>query len=666
MAMDRRRVFEVRRALVCLLLASSYGLSCRNALGAAESDSLSIGALKQLSIEELMNLDVTSVSKQPEPYGHAPAAIEVVTQNEIRRAGASSIPEALRLADNLNVAQVNSHDWAISARGFNAALGNKLLVMIDGRTVYSPLFSGVFWNVQDYLLEDIDRIEVISGSGGTLWGANAVNGVINISSKSAKDTQGLYLEAGGGAPELKRFTGVRYGGTLGSDVYFRAYGKYFDRGNEKFVDGNDASDSWSIRQGGFRVDSYASPGNVLTVQGDLYGSDLNIAAGGEGRTSGSNVLGRWSHVISDDSNTSLQVYYDRTHLVDPITNQFATAEILTDDLDTYDLDFQHHIRLNPRNRIAWGLGFRFTHDVVHPAQNLTFLPTTLNRNLYNGFMQDEVMLNKNLFLTLGTKLEHNDYTGFEWEPSGRLQWNIADDQMFWSAVSRAVRTPSRIDSDLREPNPVTTILAGDSGFKSETLIAYELGYRARLGSTASASLSTFYNDYTKVRSVNFTPGTIVPLYFTNDLIGDTYGAELSVDYQVLERWRLHGGYDLLKENIRVKPGGFDLSNALNETEDPQQQFFLRSSFDLPRNFELDGALRWVDKLIANNNGLPATVPSYFELDVHLGWHPIPKLELAIVGQNLLHDHHPEYGVPIAIPNREEIQRSVYGKVSYSW
>jgi len=664
--MDRRRVFEGRRTLIGLLMVSIYGLACRNALCAVESDSLSIGALKHLSIEELMNLDVTSVSKQPEPYGRAPAAIQVITQNEIRRAGASSIPEALRLADNLNVAQVNSHDWAISARGFNTALGNKLLVMIDGRTVYSPLFSGVFWNVQDYLLEDVDRIEVISGPGGTLWGANAVNGVINISSKNAKDTQGLYLEAGGGGPELKGFTGVRYGGTLGSDVYFRAYGKYFDRGNEKFDDGNDASDSWSMRQGGFRIDSYAYPGNVLTVQGDLYGSDLNIAAGGEGRTSGGNVLGRWSHVISNDSNTSLQVYYDRTHLVDPITNQFATAEILTDDLDTYDVDFQHHIRLNPRNRIAWGLGFRFTHDVVDPARNLTFLPTTLNRNLYSGFMQDEVMLNKNLFLTLGTKLEHNDYTGFEWEPSARLQWNIAADQMLWSAVSRAVRTPSRIDSDLREPNPVTTILAGDSGFKSETLIAYEMGYRARLGSTASASLSTFYNDYTGVRSLNFTPGTIVPLYFTNDLTGDTYGAELSADYQVLERWRLHGGYDLLQENIRVKPGGFDLSNALNETEDPQQQFFLRSSFDLPRNFELDSALRWVDKLIANNNGLPATVPSYFELDVHLGWHPMPKLELAIVGQNLLHNHHPEYGVPIAIPNREEIQRSVYGRVSYGW
>jgi iron complex outermembrane receptor protein len=664
--MDRRRVFEVRRALVCLLLVSIYGLTCRRALSATESENSSIGALKQLSIEELMNLDVTSVSKQAEPYGRAPAAIEVITQDQIRRSGASSIPEALRLADNLDVAQQNSHDWAISARGFNTALGNKLLVLVDGRTVYTPLFSGVFWNVQDYLLEDIDRIEVISGPGGTLWGANAVNGVINISSKSAKDTQGLYLEAGGGGPELKGFTEVRYGGVLGSDVYFRAYGKYFDRGSEVYANGNNASDSWNMRQGGFRIDSYASPGNVLTAQGDLYGSDLNVTAGGSGNTAGGNLLGRWSHVISADSNTNLQLYYDRTRLVDPITNQFGTAEILTDELETYDFDFQHHIRLNERNRIAWGLGYRFTHDVVQQAQNLAFLPPTLNRNLYSGFVQDEVMLIKDVFLTLGSKLEHNDYTGFEWEPSGRLQWNVAPDQMLWTAVSRAVRTPSRIDRDIREPNPLTPIFVGESSFRSETLIAYEMGYRAHLGSSTSASLSTFYNGYDNVRSLSYTPVTIVPVFFANNLAGDTFGAELSMDYQIIDQWRLHGGYDLLRERIHVKSGQFDFNKALNETEDPQQQFFLRSSLDLPRNIELDGALRWVDKLIANNNGLPATVPSYFELDVHLGWHPVPKLELAIVGQNLLHDHHPEYGVPIAIPNREEIQRSVYGKVSYRW
>ena len=618
-------------------------------------------AYKKMSLEELMNLDVTSVSKQSEPYGQAPAAIQVITQDEIHRSGASSIPEALRLADNLEVAQKNSHDWGISARGFNTDLANKLLVLMDGRTLYTPLFSGVFWNVQDYLLEDIDRIEVISGPGGTLWGANAVNGVINITSKSARDTQGLYVEGGGGT-ELRYFTGVRYGGTLASNVYYRVYGKYFDRGNEVFPDGSNASDSWAMGQGGFRVDDYASGGNVLTLQGDGYGSGVNIPAGGEGMASGGNILGRWSHTISDDSDMSLQLYYDRTHLADPISNQFGTADILKDDLDTYDLDFQHRFRLGGRNRFVWGLGYRYTHDEVGQAANLAFLPSPLDHNLYSVFAQDEIMLVKDLYLTLGTKLEHNDYTGYEWEPSGRLQWNITSNQMVWGAISRAVRTPSRVDRDLAEPNSPPTILAGGSNFVSETLIAYELGYRAQLGRKVSASVSTFYNDYNNVRSLSFTPATIVPLFFANNLEGYTYGAEFSATYQVFDWWRLHGSYDLLEEHLSVEAGQTDIEHALNETSDPKHQMSFRSSMDLPQNVELDAGLRWVDTLHNNNSGVVGTVPSYFELDARLGWRPVKNLELSFVGQNLLHDQHPEFGAPS--PTREEIVRSFYGKVSW--
>lgn len=619
-------------------------------------------AYKKMSLEELMNLDVTSVSRQPEPYSQAPAAIELITGDEIRRSGASSIPEALRLADNLEVAQKNSHDWAISARGFNTDLANKLLVMIDGRTVYTPLFSGVFWNVQDYLLEDLDRIEVISGPGGTLWGANAVNGVINIISKSAEDTQGLYVEAGGGT-ELEAFTGVRYGGMLASNVYFRVYGKYFDRGDEVYTNGNKASDTWWMSQGGFRMDAEVSPKDNLTLQGDIYGSDVNIPTGGEGKASGGNVLGRWSHTISDDSGMSLQLYYDRTHLFDPISNQFGPVSVLTDDLDTYDLDFQHQFVLGERNHFVWGLGYRFTHDVVNEAQNLAFVPPVFDQNLFSGFVQDEILLVKNVHLTLGTKLEHNDYTGFEVEPNVRLQWNFTTNQMLWGAISRAVRTPSRVDRDIREPNAPTPVLAGMPSFVSETLVAYELGYRAQLGTKFSASVSTFYNDYNNVRSLSSTPATIVPLFFANNLEGDTYGAELSATYQVLDWWRLHGGYDFLKEHIHVKPGQIDLDNALNETADPQNQFSLRSSMDLPAQLELDSALRWVDKFTINNSGVPATVPSYFELDARLAWHATKNLELSIVGQNLLHERHLEYGVPGA-PNTEEIVRSVYGKVTW--
>jgi iron complex outermembrane receptor protein len=677
MKLSRTIINKWSVALVWLMVATILKLQAQEKLPeqtpSLDSTNLMGPAIyKKMTLEELMDQDVTSVSKEPEPYREAPAAIDVITGDEIQRSGASSIPEALRLADNLDVAQKNSHDWAISARGFNTSLANKLLVLIDGRTVYTPLFAGVFWDQQDYLLEDIDRIEVISGPGGTLWGANAVNGVINITTKDAKDTQGLYVEGGGGS-QLRDFGGVRYGGVLASNIYYRVYGKYFDRSDEIFPDGSNASDSWRMGQGGFRIDDEATAQNHFTVQGDFYLGDENVDTGGDAHTGGGNILGRWSHIFSDDSDMSLQLYYDRTHLTDPIPANPTTGEpagILTDDLDTYDLDFQHRFHLGQRNNIIWGLGYRFTHEVDQNAPPLEFLPPTLDQNLFSGFAQNEIMLLKNLFFTLGTKIEHNDYTGFEFEPSGRLQWNATSKQMIWAAVSRAVRTPSRVDEDERVPfAPPTSsvfpnLLTGSSDFDSETVIAYELGYRAQLGRKISASISTFYNDYDDVRSTGITPTTVLPFVFQNNLRGDTYGVELSADYQILGWWRLHGGYDLLKEQIRVKPGQIDINDALNETSDPQQQFSIRSSMDLPKNVELDAGLRWVDTLHNNSGATVGTVPSYFEMDARLAWHPTKHLEFSVVGQNLLHDQHPEYGFPG--PTREEIVRSVYGKISFNW
>jgi iron complex outermembrane receptor protein len=634
---------------------------------------LSPTALKKLSVEELMAIEVTSVSKRPEKLSETASAIQVVTGEDIRRSGASSIPEALRLADNLEVAQKGSHNWAISARGFNTDSANKLLVLMDGRSVYTPLFSGVFWDQQDYLLEDINRIEVISGPGGALWGANAVNGVINIISKSAKDTQGVYVEGGGGS-ELRGFGGVRYGGTLASNVFFRVYGKYFDRDDAIFPNGTDASDSWRMGQGGFRMDAELSEQDTFTLQGDFYGGEEDIATGGTAKLNGNNILGRWSHSSSEDSDLSLQAYYDRTHLRLPVpANAFAPAGTLEDDLDTYDVDFQHRFQLSPRQQVVWGLGYRFTHDVVANAPALAFLPPTLDHHLFSGFVQDEIRLIENLALTLGTKVEHNDYTGFEFGPSARLAWTPTERQTVWAAVSRAVRAPSRIDRDIRLPTPgaapvVENLLIGGAGFKSETVIAYELGYRAQLGAKLSASLAAFYNEYDDIRSTSLSPpdpvfGLPFPLFYENNLEGHTYGFELSTTYQLLDWWRLHGGYDLLQADIRVKPGQVDFNNALNETADPEHQFSLRSSMDLPYHLELDARLRWVDSFRFNNAGTADTVPSYFELDVRLAWHPTKNLELAIVGQNLLQDQHLEY--VIASPNpRTEVQRSVYGKVTW--
>ena len=661
-----RRRFDARSAslLLALSTASVVGIVY------ADSDESPSGNLKQLSIEELMNIEVTSVERHPEKLRQAPSAIQVITQEDIRRSGATSIPEALRLADNLEVAQKNSHDWAISARGFNAALGNKLLVMIDGRTVYTPLYSGVFWDAQDYLLEDIDRIEVISGPGGTLWGANAVNGVINIITKSAADTKGTYAEAGGGN-QLQEFGAARYGGTLAPNVDFRFYGKYFDRNDEVFANGTTAPDAWHQERGGFRIDSQASSRDTISIHGDIYEGHEDVDTGGAGQASGGNVVGRWGHVFSDQSDLSLQTYYDRTHLLDPIPAVFlgalelSPAGPLQDDLTTFDTDFQHRFALGERNHIVWGLGYRFTHDVVRNSPSLGFLPTTLDQNLYSGFLQDEIVLSPDWSAIIGSKVEHNDYTGFDAEPNVRLSWRPAPGQSLWSAISRAARTPSRIDHDLIEPaSSPLVILEGGRDFGSEYVTAYELGYRGGVGSQVTGSISTFYNVYNDIRSTSFTPGTIVPLYFANNLEGKTYGVEVSGTYQVLENWSLHAGYDLLEENLTVKPGQFDLNDALDETSDPKHQVSIRSALNLPRAVDFDLALRWVDALRINSGPTVGTVPSYFELNTRLAWRASNNLDLAIVGQNLLHAHHPEYGFPD--PTRVEIQRSIYGKIAWHY
>lgn len=624
--------------------------------------------LKRMSLQELMDLEVTSVSRRPERLVETPSAIQVVTNEDIRRSGAGNIPEALRLATNLHVGQRGSHAWNISARGFNTELGNKLLVLIDGRSVYTPLYSGVFWDRQDTLLEDVDRIEVISGPGGTLWGANAVNGVINITTKSAADTHGTFVEVGTGST-LRTTFAARYGGTLAPDVHFRVYGKYFDRDGAVFENGNRAPDSWQMGQGGFRLDAATAGGNEFTLQGDFYGGDQGVVAGGRSTVAGGNILGRWSRRLANDSDIDLQVYYDRTHLATPIAalvingTQFAPAGTLVDDLHTYDVDFQHRINAAGGHRIVWGLGYRFIQDRLQNAPAVAFLPPSLDQSLLSGFVQDEIKLGDFVSVTLGSKLEHNDYTGWEAEPGVRLEWNPQPGHTVWAAVSRAVRAPSRIDRDLSQPAPqFIVVLAGGPEFASETVTAYELGYRAHADSKLITAVSAFFNDYDDVRSTTFTPATILPLFFANDLEGETYGVEVSANYQLTERSRLHLGYTFLHGDIRLKPGAVDINNALNETADPRHQWSLRYSVELLRAVGLDAGLRWVDSFVINNGGVAASVGDYTELDVRLVWHVSERMELSLVGQNLLHDRHLEYGPPG--PAREEIERSVHGKATW--
>src|ERR1700728_711223 len=386
----RRRAATV---LTCLLL----GQAAAQALGDT-SEATPTGQLKQMSVEDLMNVEVTSVAKAPQKLLQAAASIQVITADDIRRSGATTIPEARRLADNLEVAQINAHDWAISARGFNANLANKLLVLIDGRAVYSPLYGGGLLNVQDYLLQDIDRIEVISGPGGTLWGANAVNGVINIITKSAKDSQGAYAQAAGGK-ELEELAGVRYGAEVAQDLYVRFYGKYTDQGDEVTSTGATAADSWHMGRGGFRLDATPSAQSNLTLQGDFYSGSESYGTIGDAALSGGNLLGRWTHTMSDDSAFSLQMYYDYTYLAQPFAASppaayytgFPAAS-LTDVVNTVDVDFQYHFRLAERHQVIWGLGYRATHEVDEDASVVQFAPPALDQSLYSGFLQDEVML----------------------------------------------------------------------------------------------------------------------------------------------------------------------------------------------------------------------------------------------------------------------------------
>lgn len=370
------------------------------------------------------------------------------------------------------------------------------------------------------------------------------------------------------------------------------------------------------------------------------------------------MLGRWTRTLANASELSVQAYFDRTHLRDPFgASPFAPAGFLIDDLDTYDFSLQHRLAPAGRHTLVWGGGYRLLRDNVRQdAPNLTFVPAQRDQSLGNLFLQDEISLTPSFALIVGTKLEHNDYTGVEIEPNVRARWRLADDQLVWAAISRAVRTPTRLDRDLAEPAPPTVLISGGSEFAAETLLAYELGYRATLGAALSGSLSFFYNDYDRLRGLAVTPVTFVPLVYRNSLEADSYGAELSAEYRPGERWRLRAGYAYVESDVRVKPGQSDFFNALDETADPRHQLSLHTSVDVTPRVEFDTGLRWVDTLRVNNNGAPATVPSYWELDLRLGWRLNDTLEFSLVGRNLLHAHHPEFGPPG--PSRAELDRSV--------
>jgi iron complex outermembrane receptor protein len=640
-ALSRHRKGNRAAGLVPVLVALGALLFAGN-LSAQTPDSLpSPGALKNMSLEQLMAIEVSSVSRRPERLSETASAIQVITRDDIRRSGATRLPEALRLATNLEVDQLDASQWSISARGFNSPLANKLLVLIDGRIIYTPLFAGVFWDQQDVLLEDIEQIEVISGPGATAWGANAVNGVINITTRPARETQGL-LATGGGGNELHGMGALRYGAELGSKAHVRAYGKYWDRDGTALPSGQDLPNDWTLGQGGFRLDWDASTADAFTLQGDLY-EDRTDLTPDDIVAHGGNVLGRWSRRVSEVSDLKVQAYVDRVHRKVPGSYD--------DVLSTYDLDAQHRILLGRRHDVVWGLGYRRVEDDFGPI-GLIFDPQRITLETFSGFAQDEIALRDRLHLTLGAKLEHNPYTDFEFQPSVRLAWRAADRHTLWSAVSRAVRTPSRLDRDY-------AFLPGKT-FQSEELIAYELGYRAQPAERLSLSVSAFYHDYDDLRTIEPTgPPSAPGVKLANGQEGESYGVELVARYRPTDWWQLQVGHTELRVEIRPKPGSLDRSFGAAEAADSKHHLSLRSSFDLPWDLEVDAGYRYVSR-ITNPNVL---TPGYSELDLRLGWAAVPRLQISVVGQNLLHARHEEFG---NAASAQSVERGVFAKATWGF
>lgn len=624
-----------------VLLATLSGLMAEERTGESVP-----AELKRLSIEELMNVEVTSAARKPQRLATVASALDVMTSEEIRRSGALQIPDLLRLSTGLHVAQVDGHTWGISARGFNLTTANKMHVLMDGRSLYTPLFAGVFWDVQDTFLEDLEQIEVIRGPGSTMWGANAVNGVINIVTKRAQETQGT-LVFGGGGMEERGFGGVRYGGRLGEKTYYRAYAKAFSRDDLTLRGGGGAKDDWRMGQTGFRLDSELSEQNLITAQGDLYYGEVGQLTEDDIELAGGNLLGRWTHVFSENSDLQWVTYYDRTDR--------SVPRIFEEERNTWDTELQHRFKGGERHEWVWGLNYRVSLDEVdNPSpQALGFFPDGKTIHLVSGFVQDEItLIEERLGLMLGAKLEHNDFSGFEIQPSARAAWTPTSRHTLWSAVSRAVRTPSRIDHHLRIPG----LIREDDGFGPEELVAYEIGYRFLPHDRVSVDVAAFYDVYDNLRSQEPLPSG--ERLLRNKLEGETYGIELAAKYQLTDWWRLQGSYTFLEKDLDLESDSMDPTGGAPEGNDPRHLFSIHSMMNLTANWEFDWIIRFVDTLPEPH------VPNYMVMDLRLAWRLRPNLELAVIGRNLLDDRHPEFGRNNAL--RKEIQHSAYGKLTWSF
>lgn len=626
-----------------LLRPARLAAACFGALVALQAAAEDVASgrdasLADLSIEELANIEITSVSRKPERLLVAPASVFVITADDIRRAGARSLPEALRLAPNLHVAQRSSYGYAISARGLNGSSNsapNKLLVMIDGRSVYAPLFSGVFWDMQDLMLEDVERIEVISGPGGTLWGVNAVNGVINITTRAAGETQGSLgvLRASTDGADAA----FRQGGKSAA-VDWRVYGKVLQRSHGEVEGGARLNDAWRQAQLGFRTD-WRRGADSISVKGNAYRGQLEQPEPGEISVSGTslrlgeidtegvNLTARWEHALDAGGQLSVQAYLDYARRQVPPT--FAES------LQIADLQFQHTLPAWGRHSLVWGANLRHSWDKVENSEVIAFLPAREEQTWASLFAQDEIALRPDLSLTLGARIERNDYTGNEFLPTARLSWRLDPRHALWTGLSRTVRAPTRLDVDAFVPGRPPYLLRGGPRVRAEVARVFEVGYRGQPLPGMSASVALFHNRYDHLRTQEVDPGRTF-ITFASLMEGEATGIEMWGGYQVSDAWRLSAGFTALHERLRLKPGSNDRASTGTAGKDPEHTLQLRSHHAIDDRRELDVGLR---KVAALEN--PA-VPGYWALDARFGWRLTPGLELSVVGQNL-NGSHAEYG-----------------------
>ena len=589
---------------------------------------LADASLDQLSIEQLANVEITSVSKAPQPLSSAAAAVYVISHDDIIRSGATSLPEMLRLAPNLQVAQQNSISYAITARGFNGNAADKLLVLIDGRSVYTQLYGGVLWDEKDVLPENIERIEVISGPAGTLWGANAVNGVINIITRKAADTPGGVLTLGAGNREAR--ASLQYGGALSDDLHYRLYGEWFAIPHANTSGGASANDGWNKTQGGFRLDYTPKGADSLTLQGDYYEGNQGNTPATDTNIWGGNVQATWLHNLGTAGMLQVLGYYDGTR-------RYGSG--MGYGFDTYDLEAQHSFTPFDGHSFVWGVGGRIYSDSFNLQPPVQFLPASRSSAVGNIFAQDSWAISDSVSLVVGAKLEADPFLGLKVLPNARLSWKADENWLLWLSYAHSVRAPTRFDVDLQDQlAPGIVTLTGGRDFQAETVRAFEAGTRWNLSSAFSVSVSGFYNQYNSLRSVEVVQGVTLPFIWDwgNGLEANSYGVEVWANYSVNDWWRLSGSFNELREERKFKPTSSMLGGVAQLGDDPNHQAMLRSSMNLGENVNFDADLRWIGKLP------DPRVPAFTELNTRLGWQVTDALELSLAGFNLLEPQHVEY------------------------